>query len=199
MLRAKTMPLDPISGLKMSLQMPVRVRPRMASPCAHADAANFGMVRRQAHLLPGFERRSVEAPAAPYEIGVSAGVVEKVELDQLDALVFEIHQRAYDAPLHGRESAGFFGNRRRQRGCIARAPVIGPVHPRCGLKLLGDRAAAAERGRGLHLAHESHVPGIGDGAEAAARHLRAGLERVGLGLHRVRRSMVAAGPDERSG
>jgi hypothetical protein len=48
----------------------------------------------QAHFGPDFESRAANAVASGDEVLVGAGVVEEIELDQFDALEFEVEEGA---------------------------------------------------------------------------------------------------------
>ena len=63
------------------------------------DIAIVGMRRGKAHFGPGLERRSTNVAASLHKLLVCAVVVKEVELDQFDALVFEIQQRPGHAAL----------------------------------------------------------------------------------------------------
>ena len=66
---------------------------------------------------------------------VGAAVVEQVELDELDALVLEVEERAFDAAAILARPAPA------ARASVARAPVVGPVDPR--RRAIADRALTA--------------------------------------------------------
>jgi len=106
------------------------------------------MVGRQLHLAPNLHGRAL----APLEIIlIRPAVVEKVELDELDAQVFEIEQRAFDAAPVGIQMADAPKSLRPAAADAGRGPVVLPVHP--GKAAVSDRllAAAATRSRFLNL------------------------------------------------
>src|SRR6185436_7093301 len=89
------------------------------------------------------------------------------ERDQLEPLVLEVDEGAFDAAaILARAGPAV-------RAGVARAPVVGPVDPR--RRALADRAltAAAARGRLLDLAEEARAALVGDRAQPPLEHLQA--------------------------
>ncbi len=85
-----------------------------------------GIRFRQAHFRPGLERRPADAIPTGHIALPCAAVIEEIELDQLDALVFEIQQRA------GNAAKGWSFRRKitpRQGRHVPGSPVLRPVHP----------------------------------------------------------------------
>ena len=132
------------------------------------------MIRRQAHFLPGLQRRSVGGPAAAGGVLLERLVVEQVEPDQLHALIFEIDQRAIDAALVAVQNvrADFapigLGTE------IAGGPITRPVHPGCAP--LRDRlvAAPAQRMVLADLAEKAIRPLGGQRAQSEKQDFGAG-------------------------
>ncbi len=81
-----------------------------------------------------------------------AGVVEQVELKQLDALVFEIEKGAVDAAPIGTQKAERAGKAANFAFHSRRAPIALPVEPWGGAPLDCRCAAAAARCVLLHFA-----------------------------------------------
>jgi hypothetical protein len=95
---------------------------------------------------------------------IGSVVIEQVELDQLNALIFEIEQRA-------RHSAKRWALRRnktgRQRRHVSGTPILRPINPRSQPELKSFLAPATQsRGFG-YLALKTLIAGVGDLAEAA--------------------------------
>src|ERR1700682_1228731 len=85
---------------------------------------------RQAHCIPDLQRGAGNAVATRYVILIRAIVVEKIELDELDALVLEIDTRTIDPSAVAAEVRSDASGSRRHAACVARSPVIGPVDVR---------------------------------------------------------------------
>ena len=124
-----------------------------------ADCLVVRIRRRQPHLGPRLDRGAV-ATILPGDVLLKrARVVEQVELDELDALVLEIDERAVDAAqiLRRPERLGLL---------VARSPVVRPIDPRNVAKCDGLLAAAALCGVVLDLAEETRVARCRDGSRA---------------------------------
>ena len=81
-----------------------QLAPATCSP-SPPTAAYCGMALGQPHLRHTFSARPADAVTAAHVVAIGAAVVEQVELDQLDALVLEIEQRAVDAAAVGAQVA----------------------------------------------------------------------------------------------
>ena len=146
-LRANSVPVEPISGLQNVV----------------ADASD-GACRESARLCrPACRRRRrpgnwdwsagrrisgqvlIAGPPDAVTAGdvspVGAVVIEEIELDQLDALVFEVEQRAGHAAQYGKLAGEEAGREGRH---VAGTPVLRPVDPGGHAELFGFVAAAAE-------------------------------------------------------
>src|SRR2546426_10749972 len=143
------------------------------------------MIVRQAHLVPDLQD-AARCVAPTVHVVLKRGVVEEIELDQLDPRVLEIEQRSI---LTATVSAQVPGQRDKPRGLggrVPRRPVVGPIDPRCGSER--PRVVtppARSRGR-LDLAEEALDPGGRDGSEPTLRDRQSGVEgkRVELGGRR---------------
>jgi hypothetical protein len=62
-----------------------------------ADGFVVGMPFRQPHLRPDLQSGAVDSIPALDVLRIGPAIVEKVESDQLDTLVFEVEERAIDS------------------------------------------------------------------------------------------------------
>src|SRR5258705_464866 len=70
-----------------------------------ADIDEVGMILRQAQLRPGFSESARRTLLAARVDFVGAAVVEQVEFEQLDTLIFEVEERAVEAAPVGAKKA----------------------------------------------------------------------------------------------
>src|SRR6266571_3830550 len=128
------------------------------------DVLVVGMIVRQAHLVPDLQD-AARCVAPSLHVVLKRGVVEEIELDQLDPRVLEIEQRSI---LTATVSAHVLGQRYEPCGLGGRVPgrpVVGPIDPRCGSERQRVvTSPAGSRGR-LDLAEEALDPGGRDGSE----------------------------------
>src|SRR6266481_1952337 len=90
------------------------------------DLIVIRMFFRKPHLWPDLQRPTALAMVAVHVIAIRPTVVEQVELDELDALILEIEQRAVDAPAVRPEMADV-EQRTTFRTRITRSPVVRPI------------------------------------------------------------------------
>ena len=137
------------------------------------------VVLRQPQLGPDLQGSPGHAVAPAHIVPVGAAAVEQVELDQLDALVLEIEERAVDAPAVRAEVGGPRSGRAAAR--VPRRPVALPVEPGHAAPRHRPIAAAAARGVFLDLSQEAHGALLGHRAEPALRDGEAGIDGLSLG------------------
>ena len=114
------------------------------------------VIRRQPHRIPLLQ--GCPGPAIPsLDIGFIGQLIKQVELDQFDALVFEIHQRAVNTPSIGQQMFSEQGNgiiSIMLAACICRCIVVLPVYPRRVAVFYRLFAATAAGGRLFNLTQE---------------------------------------------
>ena len=88
-----------------------------------------GMALRQPHLFPGLHRWTGYAVSALEVVLVGSGIIEEVELDQLDALVLEVQERAVDPPAGRTEVPVLIVGTGGLAAGVTGCPVVRPVHP----------------------------------------------------------------------
>src|SRR3989441_6820333 len=129
-----------------------------------ADVLVVGMIARQAHLVPDLQD-AARCVAPSIHVVLKRGVVEEIELDQLDPRVLEIKQPSI---LTATVSANVLVQADEPRGLgggVPGRPVVGPIDPRCGSEPPRlTTYPARSRGR-LDLAQEALDPGGRDGSE----------------------------------
>nr|WP_281274431.1 hypothetical protein [Halomonas nitroreducens] len=144
------------------------------------------VVRRQAHGIPAGQGGAGGAVSTLHVLAIG-GVVEEVELDQLDPLELQVHQGAVDSPVVGVEvdPLAEAADQRAQpavvivgvaRGAVAGGPVALPVDPGPveAMRFQGALAAAAVGGVRLDLAEEAVGAVVGHVAQARGHHALAG-------------------------
>ena len=124
------------------------------------DCRKVRIRRRQTHLRPAFDGRSVDAGVPGHILFVRPAVVEQVELDELDPLVFQIDERAVDA-------AQVLGRPERLRSSVGCAPVVRPVHPRHLTERDSSIAASTLRGVRLDFSQKTFAARIGNGPRSS--------------------------------
>lgn len=166
----------------------------------HLVSTDFCVVRmffRQAHFRPCFEGGSADFVSTIDVLFIRFVVIEEVELDQLDTLVFEIDEGAVDTPACGSEVVRLLDEDRTERGFIAGTPIVRPVEPGEEAELRSLLASAAKSRCFLDLAEETLVTRDSDLPQAARCQIRAGTKRVLFGDDRGR-VMVCAGLKKKS-
>src|SRR3989454_7584823 len=143
------------------------------------------MIVRQAHLVPDLQD-AARCVAPTVHVVLKRGVVEEIELDQLDPRVLEIEQRSI---LTATVSAHVLGQGDEPRGLGSRVPgrpVVRPIDPRCGSEPPPRCASPPPTLGRLDLAQEALDPGGRDGSEPTLRDRQSGVEgkRVELGGRR---------------
>ena len=115
---------DPIEIAKTDQFTPTQLR------AGAADCSVGGMFSRQLHRRPDLQGRTLDAFAAEHVLLIGAIVREEIELDELDALVFQIEHCAADSSAIAREVRANGVGAVRHAACVTHAPVIGPVYVR---------------------------------------------------------------------
>src|SRR5258705_5511146 len=130
-----------------------------------ADIDEVGMILRQAQLRPGFSESARRTLLAARVDFVGAAVVEQVEFEQLDTLIFEVEERAVEAAPVGAKKAERGGQASGAAPIAARGPISRPVEPWCVAPPNRRLAAAAAR-RVFGNVAEKPIRAIGrDGAK----------------------------------
>src|SRR4029434_2538205 len=120
-----------------------------------ADRFVEGVIFRQAKLRPNFCELAGLLILGPGVGLVSSAVVVKVELKKLDALVFEIEERAADTAPIGTDKSHLADNAAKQVFFACRATIALPIEPGSCLPRCRAFAASAARGALFNLAEKS--------------------------------------------